>query len=164
MITTLRELAHAMREGAKLTPATRSTLFYNTFNNNGKIVTHTCALGAVIIYENQDLFDGVYFNQGGVRITLYSLSAKLLLERLVDYPGRYPIYNNSPISISRSITRLNDLECWSREAIAEWIDSLADIDEREQQPCEVSQQLFSQLPIVAAEPTDLVTECTMSIR
>jgi len=114
------KLSEAIRLGAMLKPQAREDLIQETFDaSTGKLVVATCALGAAL--------DAVgLIPENGWRDCCYNVLVTELwpiLRSTAEEPC-IPLWNK--------ITRLNDDEGWSREAIADYVEKLENVQELRQ--------------------------------
>lgn len=120
------KLSEAIRLGSMMVPqAFRAEYSYNF---RGKIIA-ACALGAAklaIGVGEQDLGQQVYANWPWT----------MAIETKYSPENAEP----SMVNIACLITQLNDLECWSREQIADWVEQY-----------ENERHVYDALPAPAAE-------------
>lgn len=110
------KLSTAIRKGCEQHPQDSGRLFTEVNN----VVISSCVLGAALV--------GVY-GQDGTALS-YSELAKVfpLLEQPVNYPPGAEDFIASE-SLSDVMIHLNDRAGWTREKIADWVETVEDANE-----------------------------------
>jgi hypothetical protein len=109
------KLSDAIRKGSKLNPQGFGTL---KFSMDGR----TCALGAALD-GIEYAFDPSALHMKAIRKSWPEVMNKAVCPCHKEKPKKFPDCG-VPDSLSHIIVHLNDDHKWTREAIAEWIDSL----------------------------------------
>jgi hypothetical protein len=101
------KLSEAIRLGSMQTQPTRGRMRLRLFDEATKqyVVTHTCALGAAEVAMGKDEY-------------------RLLcaFDELLDQPIQCPVCPGTSPSILAIVVHINDLHCWTRERIADWVE------------------------------------------
>jgi hypothetical protein len=109
----ITKLSQAIREGAKLRPQTTLAYFYRC--DDGEL--GSCALGAAA----EAL--GLNLSSEGIGMQTDSILSKRF-GGLLDKPTQHPLFPHVVLRLEKVITDLNDVQGWSREQIADWLEGL----------------------------------------
>lgn len=124
--TNLRELAAAMRKGAAIRPQTRGILFAHKWVASGTKAYCSCALGAA--WEGSHPFFSVEDWVQKSESPTESIAGLVDVEQYFGLTKRIECINPQmgwKHEIVGTIIDLNDQRNWTREQIADWLDSLA---------------------------------------
>lgn len=118
------KLSEAIREGAKLRP--QAMEWYTVETTNGQATT--CAIGAA--YEaltNQLVDSDDYGAEDITRDVEHTIENKIgrpyLFSTIVRLPENIPTFAGDQLPFGIAIATLNDDAHWTREAIADWLES-----------------------------------------
>lgn len=101
------KLSEAIREGAKRRPQTQ-----NTFFSNGA----SCALGAA--YEHLEGFSALMYDSEDIEFEL------IVKFPVLEYAVQSPVDAEMEDSLFNIISDLNDVRNWTREQIADWVETV----------------------------------------
>lgn len=110
----ITKLSQAIREGAKLRPQCRFSLYEELSSGEFR----SCSLGAAAEAIGFSVNNSSVYSDNG--LLLLQERFKLDLRTLVDCP----VGKNDRQSLEDMIADLNDWEEWSREDIADWVEKL----------------------------------------
>lgn len=114
-----KKLSELMREGAKLYP--KVTGSYISFNKEDKHIEGCCAIGAAIIarYGKEHLKDSESY-----RASDFIEEIGVSNVRLSPPSGNTYVFPEKDYQLEVIVYRLNDHADWTREQIADWLESI----------------------------------------
>lgn len=105
-------LSDAIRKGCEQHPQS----FGRLFEFRGYDVVASCAMGAALM--------GVYGAEGYALNTSNLEKEFPLLKRIAHSPVSGTVYHRLPFSLADQIITLNDHHKWTRERIADWVETI----------------------------------------